>query len=62
MAASAVKGFASSQHSASAAHIIGISADIAADNKLSSSSQKLIIELMFLHTISQLKKSFKPGN
>jgi hypothetical protein len=51
-----MKGFASLLHSASTANFIGISTDITTENKLSSSSQKLIIELMhFAHNISTQK-------
>ena len=44
MAATAVKRFASLQHSAPTAKFTGIRADTAADNKSSSTSQKLLLE------------------
>jgi len=44
MAATAVKRCASLQHSAPDAKFVGIRADTAADNQLSSTSQKLILE------------------
>jgi len=64
MAATTVKRFASLQHSRPTAKCIGIWVDTAQDNKLSSTSQKLLLEstsvkAYYTQYTYQLKKTFQ---